>query len=441
MVTETTTQSWGSRVGGAFKGILLGLIFIALSAGALFWNEGRTIKRAKALTEGANNVITISADSVKAENEGKLVYLTGDAVSEDELVDPYFNIGVNAIKLVRKVEVYQWEENVETKTERGSGGKEITTKTYTYQKAWHEGLIDSSQFKENGHNNPANVPVESASYIAQHVNLGAFVLSSGLIGDIGGSQEFMPEIPAEIEPTSEAVTTVVPAADSKAPVAPVQESAEADDDDQAPGDLYQAADVEDEYSQEVVLDNTEEKAASRKINLNGFVLVGNSLYKGDPENVQIGDIRVSYTYVASPTTISVVSQQQGNTFVPYQAKTGTVELLNTGVVSADQMFAKAQSANKVMGWLIRVGGFFVMLIGFNLLFQPLTVLVDIIPFASRIVGAGTGIISFCLALCVSLFAIAIGWLSYRPLIAIPLLVVAAAALLYPLFKGKKQPKA
>ena len=146
MITETTTRSWGSRVGDSFKGILIGLALIAVSIGVLFWNEGRTIKRTKALAEGAKNVVEANVDSVDATLDGKLVHLSGDAVTNEILVDPYFNVSVNAIKLARKVEIYQWEEEVQTKTERGSGGKEITTKTYSYHTTWSEELIDSSAF-------------------------------------------------------------------------------------------------------------------------------------------------------------------------------------------------------------------------------------------------------------------------------------------------------
>ena len=51
MSTVTTTTSWGSRVGSSFKGVFGGLILVVAAVGTLFWNEGRTIKRTKALEE------------------------------------------------------------------------------------------------------------------------------------------------------------------------------------------------------------------------------------------------------------------------------------------------------------------------------------------------------------------------------------------------------
>ena len=50
---------------------------------------------------------------------------------------------------------------------------------------------------------------------------------------------------------------------------------------------------------------------------------------------------------------------------------------------------------------------------------------DVIPILGNIVGAGTGIIAFLLAACLSLVTIAIAWVFYRPVLGISLLIVAA----------------
>jgi hypothetical protein len=41
--TETTNTSWFSRIGNSIKGLLFGGIFILLSIGFLWWNEGRNV--------------------------------------------------------------------------------------------------------------------------------------------------------------------------------------------------------------------------------------------------------------------------------------------------------------------------------------------------------------------------------------------------------------
>ncbi len=430
--TVTTTQSWGSRVGDSFKGILVGLALIVVSIGALFWNEGRTIKRTKALAEGAKNVVEANIDSVDPTLEGKLVHLSGEASTDEILIDPYFNVSLNAIKLARKVEIYQWEENEQTHTERGSGGQEITTTTYTYQKIWSENLIDSSSFKESGHQNPTDVPVKSDSFVAKNVAFGAYNLSETLIEMTGPDQGL--SLSSMESPEKQAVeATTTPELEVKSSVG--ADSADANDDDQAPGELdYLNATTNEGYEQQFESNSP----LKNEYNLNGFLLRGDGFYKGTPDAPQIGDMRVSYAYVPSPTTISVISQQNGNSFVPYQAKTGSVELLDFGTVSAEKMFEKAQKANMLIAWLIRLGGFALMYIGFGAVFKPLSVLADIIPFAGKIVGFGAGVVAFCFALCISLLTIAVGWLSYRPLIAIPLIILAIGAVAYPFIKGAKK---
>ncbi len=433
MSKVVTEQSWGSRIGGAFKGILIGLLLIVVGIGGLFWNEGRTIKRTKALREAASVLVETTPDSVDPNNEGKLLYLTGDAVTEETLVDPYFNVSTKALKLYRKVEIYQWVENVTTSTERGSGGSETTTTDYSYSKEWQEGLVDSSSFHDPGHDNPTSAPVESSSFAASSIKLGAFTLSPSLIDLIPADQDFVPQTASsqKTSPVSDEVKNSDPNA------------VDATDDDQENGELV-PAETTGEYGEAIVSSKLEDEttAPAQETSSNslpdGFVPVGSGFYKGDPLSAQIGDIRVTFSYAPTPTTVSVISQQTGDTFTPYTAKTGKVELLEIGTVSAEDMFASAQFVNKMTAWLIRLGGFLAIMIGFNMVLAPLSVLVDIIPFAGRIVGTGTSIISFCLALCISLITIAIGWIAYRPILAITLIAISVVAILFPLFRKKRQ---
>lgn len=142
---------------------------------------------------------------------------------------------------------------------------------------------------------------------------------------------------------------------------------------------------------------------------------------------QVGDMRITFK-VARPAEVSVIAKQVGNTFEPYAAKTGgTVELLQTGVHTADAMIQKAQADNKMITWILRFAGFILMFLGLTLIFKPLSVIADVLPILGTIVGAGTGIISFLLAGILSLVTIAIAWIVYRPLLGI-LLIAASVGL-------------
>ncbi len=96
-------------------------------------------------------------------------------------------------------------KKVETKTEKQTGGKEVETKTYSYNRVWSEKAINSGNFKESaGHTNPGVMPYESSELYARNVNVGAFKLTDAQVKMIEGSEalaltdkEFQ-EMPADI---------------------------------------------------------------------------------------------------------------------------------------------------------------------------------------------------------------------------------------------------
>ena len=66
--TVTTHESWFSRMGSAFKGILVGILLLIAWVILLWWNEGRAVLTAEGLTEGAGLVISVPADSIDPAN-------------------------------------------------------------------------------------------------------------------------------------------------------------------------------------------------------------------------------------------------------------------------------------------------------------------------------------------------------------------------------------
>lgn len=55
-VTETTTESWGSRLGNSIKGVIVGLGLFVLGFPVLFWNEGNSVKTALKARGKSNRV-------------------------------------------------------------------------------------------------------------------------------------------------------------------------------------------------------------------------------------------------------------------------------------------------------------------------------------------------------------------------------------------------
>jgi len=366
--TETTTTGWFSRIGGAIKGILVGLIMVVIAFPVLFWNEGRAVKTRKDLNQGTKEFVHVEADKVDSANDGKLIHLTGEATATDELADQNLNVKSTALVMKRTVEMYQWKESKETKTKNKIGGSKEQTVTYSYDKAWAAGRIDSSKFnKPNKYSNPS-LPIQSASWTASPILVGAFTLSADLVSKL---QNFSP---LEINKDTE----------------------------------------------------LPKKIADRKLkHKNGMLYLAKA-----PLQPELGDVRISYQ-VVKPQVVSIVSQQKGQSFEGFVGKSGTtINMLVTGDHSGAAMFETAQQNNKTMTWILRVVGFVVMFFGFNLIFKPLSVVADVLPIAGTIVGVGTGIVSFLLAAPLSLITISIAWIFYRPLIGIPLILVAAVGLFF-----------
>jgi hypothetical protein len=366
--TEVTTQSWGSRLGGSFKGILVGIVLIGIAVWLLFWNEGRAVRRTKALNEGAGAVVSVAAGLVDPVHEGQLVHLTGQAETFDILRDDTFGVAVNAVHLRREVEMYQWRENESSTTKKKLGGGTETTSTYTYETAWSSSVNDSSGFKvPEGHENPSQMPYGKFEVSASDVSVGAFQLSSGLVASM-----------RRYEP--------LPAGSL----------------DELPGSLRWQAQP-----------------------YNGGIYIGRS-----PASPEVGDVRVTFQ-VVRPATVSIVARQTGSRLEAYRTHHGdSIALLSYGAVPAETMFVAAQKANRVTTWIFRLIGFLLLTFGLKRILRPLSVLADFVPAIGRVVEASTGFVAYLLAAFLWLLIVAIAWLYHRPVLAVVLLLLAGAVAVF-----------
>jgi hypothetical protein len=161
-----------------------------------------------------------------------------------------------------------------------------------------------------------------------------------------------------------------------------------------------------------------------------LVSAGKLYYGADPAKPQIGDQRVAFEIV-KPGVFSVMAAQLGDTFGDYQTKAGdALNMIESGVVSAEVMFKNAESANVIITWLVRFLGFLFMAFGFMAIMRPLSVLGSVVPFIGSIIGMGTGLISFVLAGSISFVVIAIAWIFVRPVLGIVLLALAVGGFIY-----------
>jgi len=386
-VTETTTESWGSRLGGSFKGVLVGLAMFIAGFPILFWNEGDSVRTAKALDEGEGACIPVESNAkVDPELDGRLVHMAGRADTKDVLSDDEFGVSATAIALERKTEMYQWIESSETKEKKNLGGSVTKTTTYTYRKDWSEDAVDSSDFKEPGHDNPAAIEFPSLEKRAANVTFGAFRLNEGQIKRIGHAQAY--SFPTDFVCKVERVQL-------------------------RGGTVY----VPNRETRENPLNNRDVQSQPR-----------------------VGDMRVTFS-VVRPHDVSIVAKQRGDGFTGYIAKTKKrIDMLSDGVRDVSEMFDAARSANTFKTWLIRLVGLFIMYLGLSKVFKPLSTLADVLPILGDIVEMGTGLVAGVLAIVCALATIAVAWIFYRPVLGV-LLLVAAGGLAFLLWKMKMAKKA
>ncbi len=299
-----------------------------------------------------------------------MIHLSGEAKTPDTVTDPMFQISHNAIRLSRKVEMYQWTEKTDQKTQKKLGAGSETQTTYTYTKKWSDEIIDSSGFKDpKGHENPTSMIANNSTVISENVTLGAFKLPSEIIRQMKGDT-----------PLSLA-------------------SAEASE---LPAELKAKVKV-----------------------------VGDSYYHGDdPAAAAIGDQKITFT-ILKPAKFSILARQAGSSLNTYPTKAGReIERVESGDVTAAQMFEHAKSENTLLTWGLRLGGLLLMTFGIGLILSPIATMADVIPLVGDIVGMGTGIAALIAASFISVVVIAVSWFAVRPMLSIALVAVAIGAVIF-----------
>ena len=434
--SEVTNESWFGRIGNAFFGILIGIVMFLGSFVLLFWNEWNYVQEAKSLAEGEKSVISVKADSVDKANEGKLIHLSDKATTDETLEDQQFKLQQpQALQLIRKVEMYQWKENVKTTKKKKLGGGRTTTKTYTYEKVWSSTPINSGKFNQNpesqGKVNPS-FPFMGQTYTADKVTVGKFTLPTDLVKKIGGAKsrpitdsdyQAMPvdlqqryQLSGDKLYSRRNVNNVspnpMPNSNNNDPDNPNPNNPDENKNpcqvEQTEGDKQAQEQKKDEQKKE------EQKKEEPKTTPPTETI-------GQP---QIGDVKISFS-VVEPQEISVVAKQTGDSFEPYKTSVGrTIEMITQGKKSATEMFEAAKGANDMMVWILRLVGWIVMGVGIYLVFNPLVVFADVVPFLGNILGAGIFIVAALVSLVLSLITIAIAWVFARPLVGIGILVVA-----------------
>lgn len=418
-VEVTQQKSWMDRMMEAIGGVLFGLALFVLGFPLLAWNEYRSLQQELAIQEGEEVCVRdVKPDTVS--NDGKLIHTSGEATTTEAAKDELLGVSKVALKLRREVEMYQWEQEEKKEKRVTRPGKDDEVTIYTYRTAWKNRHEESNNFREPaGHHNP---PMEYSSqqFLSPKVTLGAFTLSEPLVEKIPGLS------PLPWDDNLRAGLKDVVKNSSKLSGewlyyrkgAGAAEAPEPKPADPAPEG---ANPCEAPPPAEGGAETPKPEAAPADPNPAGANF--------DTDKPEIGDYRIKYE-VVMPHVVTIMATPKGDTLNIWQAS-NTYELgaeVADGTLTADQMFAKAHESNTLMTWILRVVGLAMLVIGLNLIFRPVAVLLDWIPFVGDLAKAGIFFFALAIGLALGFVTIAIAWIAVRPLIGIALLVAAVAVI-------------
>ncbi|MBN2676053.1 MAG: TMEM43 family protein [Alphaproteobacteria bacterium] len=371
------SSGWSTRLKGSFKGIIFGISLFGIGCFVLWSNEKNAIQTKESLQEISSKVIEIQSDKVLSENEGKLVFVSGVAKTNDEVIDSETGFYLNTLVLSREVEMYQWIEKQikETATENG---KEVTHSRYEYQKEWLDKEEDSAKFNEPEKYKNPEMKYETKKFYAKDVSFGAFKLQEKQI------HYFSPQ-------------------------------------------------------KEVIFENGAFQKLNPEMKKKGKILDQVFYFVFDRHKDTIGDYRLKYKSAKNAQEISLIGVQKGEIFVPYISKEKQeIFLLKEGIHSKEGLILSAEKENKSMTWIKRVLGFFLIFIALNLLTKVLVVIAEIIPALGVLVSTGFNIINGLIAGAISLCIVGFARFVYQPHLALYLVGLAGLAFVMSIVIKKKK---
>lgn len=379
-VSAQSSPGFLERLGETAGGTVTGVGLFFLSIYVLFTNEGRALQTASSLNEGLSQVVSLGPfPSLDLQNNNRLVHLSSQLHTSQPLHDPNYGIAVQAVKLRRQVEMYQWVEYRESKDYKENGETKTET-TYSYNTEWKSELVNSRHFDEEiGHQNPSAMAVESVTVVAPEVGVGPFSLSKGLVEQINNFQTLSLR-------------------------------------DFPPFHLAPYLSIDADYFY-------------------------HTQYPRRPEVGDVR-VRFSFAGLSAETsplgraqTVSLVAMQREEQLIPFRTKSGdTLEILYLEELSAEDVFMKELQYNSMKTWALRAAGWALMFLSIQLTMRIIYTLVDWVPVLRELVSVGLKVFALCVSCSLSLLTIGAGWLFYRPLLAAAL----GALALLPMFLARSQ---
>lgn len=331
------------------------------------------------LSKIAKSATEISSATINTDTSlnGKLVSTTGIVNSDQVIGDNLYLKPDKFIAVKRQVEMYSWVENSESRTKRNIGGSETTETTYTYSKNWVENPKSSSNFKyPEGHENPQK-SLDSYTNKVTTATIGAY----------------------HFDPQSITLPNF-----SKLPL------------------------------------------NSQNVTLSGDAVLANDTYifikkskEGTFDNPQIGDLRISYHVLLPGFEGTIFGKLNGSKINPYFDQKGNM-LYRLFIGTREQAISTLHTEYRISLWILRIIGFLLMWVGLMMLFQPISVLLDILPIFGTISRFLINIVTFIVAFVLTIVTIFVSMIAHNLIALIIVLVITVGAIIafIMIWKNKKK---
>uniref|UniRef100_A0A3Q1J8C0 Transmembrane protein 43 n=1 Tax=Anabas testudineus TaxID=64144 RepID=A0A3Q1J8C0_ANATE len=358
-VSVKSNPGFLERLSETAGGTLVGVGLFFLSIYILFTNEGRALQTASSLDEGLSLVVSLGPyASLDLQNNNRLVHLSEKLHTTQPLHDPNYRVAVQAVKLKRQVEMYQWVEYQESKDYQENGETKTET-TYTYNTEWKSELINSRNFdKEIGHQNPRySSTCKMILYLSNPSDINTPKINNFQTLRLREFSAF---------------------------------------------NLDPLITIHDDYFYHTP-SPLKPEVGDVRVRFSYAGLSGETSHLGPAQ------------------TVSIVAMQRGDKLMPFKTKSGdTLEILHLEELSAEEVFEKEHQHNKMKTWGLRAAGWALMFISIQLTMRIIYTLVDWVPLLRELVSVGLKIFALCVSCSLSLITIGAGWLFYRPLVAVAL---------------------
>ncbi|MEW5821205.1 MAG: TMEM43 family protein [Cyanobacteriota bacterium] len=383
-VTETISpEGYFSRVKNAFGGILFGFLLFIAAFIVLFWNEWRADIGAIAET-----AVEIKADAAaSSEHENMLVSLTGPLTTEENISDDMFLKEGNFLGLKRKVEMYAWVEDADTQQNKNKNGTTTKKTTYRYSKKWVLNPAKTGSFnKPEGHENPPEKTIPDTEVKSSQAKIGLYNIDLNKTGVPGYKK---------IDLTNEVLKT-----EMLAPSTPVPPQTQ------------------------TIQGNMLTTTIPKPVNYNNPVLTGGYLFQGTGTlvNPNVGDMRISFESSTPGVTVTMIGKLNGDTIDEFKDEHNN-KVFSLTIGSKEQAVEGMKAAHQAWTWGLRVAGFFMMVIGLNMIFAPISAVLSFLPFIGNFSKSLIGTIILVVSIVLSLLTIGISLLIQNIVLLILLCVM------------------